>query len=835
MQRTISLFLAFLTLACTRARAQENGCTGETFVQVLRDESGLDVRATCVLPYPGAGNDLLIAGTVGGDVFLTRIGRQGDLRWRRVISTPSLSTELSTLAEVVVDEEGMIAGVGSSFDANNEQRLYLFRYDPLADQVSYLRQAPWSSEGTGIELGDAGEYLVSGSKNGEPPPVFNAAYLARVDRQTGVFIDAGTTFDFRGDEGILDLQRLPDGSIFCGGNVSATGGSGDTRASITRLAPDGSHLWTRIGYASSDVNARLFTFDVEVVDNTVFVLSWGNVGVITGSINTAMILSAFELNGEHRWTRRYDVADFPGEEAVELVPYRDGLLAYGFSLIGDRSTYLIHLDAQGEVRWGRTYDLPGSAIVYFRCNQQLLADEEGIVALATYSFSGRPREGVVMNLDEEGRTDNPCVPVNDAEIVVTNLGTDWAEISLEPSDQTTPWDPLNSNELPVTFVAYDDCDVPCDDCLERTFSRQAICQGSSVILGGSSRSESGVYADTIPGSVTGCDSILLTELVVSNGPSVTAIVDRSCGFATADVRLEVAGGEFPYTYSWSVPEAEGQRASLPAGSYRVTVNDALACNPATVDILVEPAAAGGPDFRFNGPFCPGDSTGFIRLEPAGSGSIRLLPEGNFVPDRLDGLVPGDYSVILRDSSGCEAFRQVLIPQPRPAEIMIEAPELVRLGDEVSLSTRAAFGSLFNNFQWSATDSLRCPDCAVAQLRAATSGFVSVSALTERGCPVQDSVFLTVLRGDPRLYFPTGFSPNNDRVNDLWTPGLGPEVDRVLSLEIYDRWGAFVWAYANDESWWDGGDQPVGLYVFKTEILLIDGRRVEDSGSIVLVR
>lgn len=823
-----------MTFPCTSGRAQESGCFGETFVQVLRDENEEDLRATCVIPYPGS-TDLLIGGTIGGNIFLTRIGREGALRWRRVISTPSLSTELSTVAEIIVDETGMIAGAGSTFDANNEQLLYVFRYDPLADAVLYFHQPPYPSEATGLKIGAPGEYLLSGSKNGEPTPVFNSAFLARIDRETGLPLNGGRTFDLGGDESFLDLFRLPDGTSFAGGRVAASGGTGATRANVTRLGPEGQHEWTRSGYAPNDVNARLFTFDIEVIDNTVYVLSWGNVGVITASLGTAMVLSAFSLDGTHQWTRRYDVADFEGEEAVELVPHNGGLLAYGYRLIGQRTPYLVHVDLAGDLRWARTYDLPGITSLYIRCNQQILTDAQGIFMLANYSGTGRPREGALLRLDGNGRSDNVCLGIRDIDVSVVTLNATWTEATLEVTPQTAPWSPSPSAGRPESIMVYDDCDQSCDGCFSPVFTRTAICRGESLLIGGLPRSEAGVYADTIPGLVNGCDSILLTDLVVSDGPEVAVSVSRSCGFATADVQLTTTGGEFPYSFLWSTPQASGSRASLPAGDYTVTVNDALACNPAVVDVVVDDAPSGGIDFRFDAPFCPGDSTGVIRFEPAGSGSIRLLSGGEFTTDRIGGLTPGSYSVILRDSTGCEAFRQIDIPEARPASIEINAPEFVRLGDEIALSASPRFGSLFSAYNWSATDTITCPTCPVAGWRPAATGMVFVDAVTERGCPVRDSALVRVTTGPARIYLPTGFSPNGDNVNDRWLPGLGPEIDRVLEWQVYDRWGNLCWEYAGGEDWWTGANAAVGVYTYTIRVRLIDGREEARRGEITLTR
>ncbi len=833
MKTTTLLFILFFPMLTL---AQEDGCTGPSFVQLFRDDDGQDVRATCVIPYPGGGNDVLLGGTIGGNIFLSRLSREGVLRWRRVLTTPSESTELSTLSELVVDEEGMIAGVGSSFTSNNIQRLYLFRYDPLEERILYFREPPFPSEGTGLKLGLPGEYLISGSKNGEPPPIFNAGYLARVSRATGLVIDEGTTLDFRGDEGLLDLYRLPDGTSFTGGNIAATGGAGDTRASVTRLDAEGNPIWTRIGYAPDDVNARLFTFDIEVFDNTVYVLSWGNVGVITGSLNTAMILSAFDLNGTPLWTRRYDVTAFDGEEAVELSVHNGQLYAYGFSLIGRRQPFLLSVAPDGELNWARIYDLPGNVTLYLRCNQQLLVDDNGIMALANYSFTGgRAREGALFTLDPLGNSDNICFDIVDAAVEVTTVVADWASITVIPSPQGQAWSAVPSAPIPSSLSAFDDCDLPCDDCFERTFQQAAICAGSNILLQGSLQSTPGVYADTIAGPVTGCDTIVLTELLVSDGPVVEYSVNRTCGFATADVALSASEGIFPYSYAWSTPTVSGDRVSLPAGTYQVTVNDALGCNPAVVEVVVPPVAAGGLDFRTDAPFCPGDNTGVIRLVPAGRGSLRLLPDGPFSQGRIDSLSPGTYGVILRDTSGCEAFRQIRINEPRPAQININAPAFVRLGDRINLSGSAQFGSLFTDYAWSARDSVGCANCPVAIYQPTSSGTVTVTAQTLRGCPVADSTFIQVIQGAARIYIPTGFSPNGDRVNDRWVPGLGPEVARVVTWQVYDRWGGLFWEYGGDENWWTGEGIPAGLYHYQFSALLIDGRTVEKAGAVTLVR
>lgn len=811
------------------------GCTGETFAHFFRDDTGADVRVSSIIRYTGASGDLLLGGTVGGDLFFSRISSTGELRWRRTISRPSLSTELSTIGEVIIDRQGMIAAVGSVFNDPNLQQAFLLRYDPLADRVLYLRVADFSSQGTGIKLTSNDEYLVSGSRFGTPAPVFNSALLMRVDPQTGLEASPSLRYDHLGDEGFIDVLQTPSGELYAGGNISGVGRSRDARAGISRLNPDGTPLWTRSGPASGSVTARLLSFDVEVVNDVVYVLHWGNIGIITGSTNTSMLLAAFTTGGTELWTRRYDVTNYSGEEAVELVPYRGGLLAYGFRLIGKRDPFLIQLDAAGQVVWARAYEPPGNATIYLRANQQLLADSFGISILGSYGFSeGRAREGMLLQLDEFGNTDNPCLSTLDLNVAVSNLSAVWETIPLQVTEQAEDWSSRSSASSPTAITVFDDCDVSCEDCSIRTFGRTAICRGDSVFIGSRWRAIAGVYADTTAGLIPGCDSIQQLELAVSDGPEARYRVVRRCGLRTAEVRVDVSGGEFPYRYTWSDPRANGPLANLLPGNYRLTVNDALGCNPAILEVDVEDTGGGGIDFSVVPPTCPGGNDGRIVLTPPGSGSLKLLPDGPFRPNVADSLTAGNYQFVLRDSTGCEVFRQVTLPEAAPVGVEVVGPTVVRLGDELSLTTAPTSSTGLSTYRWSSVDSLNCADCPTVRLQPLASGTVYLEATTAAGCVATDSLSILVSDSAPRLYLPTAFSPNGDGVNDVWRPGLGPEVARILDVEIFDRWGNLVHTLTNG-SGWAGQDAAPAAYVYHLKAALINGRVIDRRGEVVLVR
>jgi hypothetical protein len=766
---------------------------------------------------------------------LSRLDREGNLRWRRVIRTGGESTELSTLNELVVDQAGNIAGIGATFN-DNLQQAYLFRYDPNADSLLYFLQPDFiSSELTGIKILNDNEYLVLGSRLGEAFPVFISAYSQQVNQADGQPSQAAIRYDYLGDESFLDASLAPDGTRYIVGNISATGGAGDIRASVSRIAADGTPEWTKFGPVGGDVNGRLYAFDVELIGNQLFVLHWGNIGNITGGVNTTIYLSCLDPStGAVFWNRSYDITDFEGESGIELQPYNGGLLVYGLSLARKRDPWLMQLRLTGEVDWARSYEVPGNALVYLRANQQLHTDDTGITALASFSYAdGTPRKGLVLRLAPNGQSDAGCLNVRSLEVSVEPLISDWQAASLETNELATTWNDVAIGMEEASFTGVDDCNTNCEDCSVRSLNQIFVCREDSVFVAGAFRSEAGVYADTLPSSVIGCDSIQFTEVVISDGPTASYSVRRECGLAEAEVRINANGVALPLSYSWSASGENGNTAYLPAGNYQVTVNDAIECRPLVIEVVVEEVTRGNASLQITPPNCPGDSTGIISLNPPGSGGLRLFPAPNFVPDVLTGLPAGAYQLIVRDSTGCEVFRQVSVPPADPVSVGITGPQRVRLGDETLLAPASGPDQNFVAHNWTLPNGSTSQDFSLG-IQPTEDGTYHLTSITDLGCIATDSILLNVYRAAPRLYLPTAFSPNDDGLNDSFVPGIGPEIVRITKWEIFDRWGNLHWALT-DENWWTGKEATPGVYVYHLEALLIDGSLVSLSGQITLLR
>ena len=109
---------------------------------------------------------------------------------------------------------------------------------------------------------------------------------------------------------------------------------------------------------------------------------------------------------------------------------------------------------------------------------------------------------------------------------------------------------------------------------------------------------------------------------------------------------------------------------------------------------------------------------------------------------------------------------------------------------------------------------------------------SLTTIDIIGCKDVDSVIVS-----PKfnLYIPSGFSPNNDGVNDVWS--IESTGIRELRLEIYDRWGNTLYSTADKNFEWDavykGQRVPMGSYAYRL-VLYTDQDEYQETRGVVNV-
>jgi gliding motility-associated-like protein len=213
------------------------------------------------------------------------------------------------------------------------------------------------------------------------------------------------------------------------------------------------------------------------------------------------------------------------------------------------------------------------------------------------------------------------------------------------------------------------------------------------------------------------------------------------------------------------------------------------------------------------------------------------------------LSAGNYTLVVRDGSGCTASISSVLSQPPPVQVFVGLDTSLTLGDSLLLSATVdnAFGAV--QLQWSSAlaDSLRCldpSDCEEVWVKPAYTNTYRLKATDENGCMGTDEIQVRVLK--PRgAYVPTAFTPNGDFENDLLlVHGKSRQIEKVVVFKVFDRWGETLYEdrdfSANDSTrGWNGTfkGQPCdpGVYVWLLEVLYKDGQTEWLNGNTTLIR
>lgn len=180
------------------------------------------------------------------------------------------------------------------------------------------------------------------------------------------------------------------------------------------------------------------------------------------------------------------------------------------------------------------------------------------------------------------------------------------------------------------------------------------------------------------GCNSGADFTLVAPDVVQVGLIATA--QPSCqGGQDGSIQTGIMGGSAPYSCTWDGPNGpigiSQNLTGVGAGTYSVTVTDALGCTRTASITLTSPAgitASAIAQVQANGTnlSCASAADGSISLHITGGNApyqVTWSGPGGFLSNNRDiaGLAPGTYTASITDANGCGAVAQATLTAPAP--------------------------------------------------------------------------------------------------------------------------------------------------------------------------
>jgi gliding motility-associated-like protein len=376
------------------------------------------------------------------------------------------------------------------------------------------------------------------------------------------------------------------------------------------------------------------------------------------------------------------------------------------------------------------------------------------------------------------------------------------------------------------------------------YSIDGINYQSSPIFGGLSPGTYSVVVRELPSL---CESLIPLLLTISSAPGPTistiSVSDPSCNSGTNGlIVVSISGGTGPgtYTTNWTPiigvinNNAGGSALSdVPNGSYTVTVTDQNNCTTSQNYVLNNPPPINLVETITN-PFCNG-TPGNINVIASGNSPFTYNWSNGVAASSTSITSPGSISLTVNDASNC-VLTETYTTSLQGNLVLASVPNnaVILAGDSIQITANGA-----ENFIWSPNASLSCSNCADPIAFPSQTTTYTLTGTNANTCSGSTLITITVIEDCKDIYVPTIFSP--DGVGNLENDKCcvyGTCIQN-LNYQIFDRWGKLLFEATDDNRCWDGTykETPMnaGVYVYKLNVTLNNGKKIIESGNITLIR
>ena len=195
---------------------------------------------------------------------------------------------------------------------------------------------------------------------------------------------------------------------------------------------------------------------------------------------------------------------------------------------------------------------------------------------------------------------------------------------------------------------------------------------------------------------------------------------------------------------------------------------------------------------------------------------------------------GNYRALLTNDKGC-----VALTEEKTVDIEIPAPgitypvEYAVVNYPHQLKARA-FGI---GVEWDPPTFLNSTSTIVPVFNGTTDKLYTITIETAAGCVTVDTQFVKVFK-EVKFYVPSGFTPNQDGLNDYLKP-IPVGIKDFKYFRVYNRWGQLIFDLKDDPKGWNGRIkgklQATQVVVWMAEGIGINNVIYKQKGTCVLIR
>lgn len=193
------------------------------------------------------------------------------------------------------------------------------------------------------------------------------------------------------------------------------------------------------------------------------------------------------------------------------------------------------------------------------------------------------------------------------------------------------------------------------------------------------------------------------------------------------------------------------------------------------------------------------------------------------------------SLVAVDEDGCLGVGNFVYQvYPTPNVSIGINPNIVAQGETVTATLQTNQTENFTDIVWEVNGQITDQTGMMASLTMdSENNTIVVTALTSNGCPV--SAILDVTTEPPSYTIPNAFTPNAQSNNIFRVVTHGNIT--VERMRIFSRWSQLIFTDESGEGWdgtQNGKRLPSDTYVYIVELILPDGRRIEETSEVTLI-